>query len=100
MKKDRNSFFSGYGYGPVGGVNGMMPNQTVSASNQFYAGPAMNYQSDSSSMNNNMYSDIDSRLSKIERKLNRIESRLNKLEGDSSLNYDNEYSSNNNMYMV
>jgi len=45
MKKDRNSFFSGYGYGPVAnnmgmGMNNFVPNQAVSASNQFYAGPA------------------------------------------------------------
>ena len=43
MKKDRNSFFSGYGYGPVAnnmgmGMNNFVPNQAVSASNQFYAG--------------------------------------------------------------
>ena len=78
MKKDRNSFFSGYGYGQVGnmgmGMNNFVPNQAVSASNQFYAGPA--YQetgmNNMSSMNNNMYSDIDSRLSKVERRLNRV----------------------------
>lgn len=99
MKKDRNSFFSGYGYGPINN-GGMIPNQTVSASNQFYAGPAMNYQDASSGMSNNMYSDIDSRLSKIERRISRIESRLNKLEGDSSMNYDSDYSSNSNMYIV
>ena len=105
MKKDRNSFFSGYGYGPVGnmGMNNFVPNQAVSASNQFYAGPA--YQdtgmNNMSSMNNNMYSDIDSRLSKVERRLNRVEARLNKLEGESSLNYGTDYnSSNNDMYMV
>lgn len=113
MKKDRNSFFSGYGYGPVGnmgmGMNNFVPNQAVSASNQFYAGPAyqdtgmnnMSGMNNMTSMNNNMYSDIDSRLSKVERRLNRIEARLNKLEGDSSLNYGTDYnSSNNDMYMV
>ena len=108
MKKDRNSFFSGYGYGPVGnmgmGMNNFVPNQAVSASNQFYAGPAyqdtgMNSMNNMTSMNNNMYSDIDSRLSKVERRLNRVEARL--LEGDSSLNYGTDYnSSNNDMYMV
>ena len=79
MKKDRNSFFSGYGYGPVAnnmgmGMNNFVPNQAVSASNQFYAGPA--YQdigmNNMSGMNNNMYTDIDSRLSKVERRLNQI----------------------------
>ena len=74
MKKDRNSFFSGYGYGPVAnnmgmGMNNFVPNQAVSASNQFYAGPA--YQdigmNNMSGMNNNMYTDIDSRLSKVSR---------------------------------
>ena len=100
MKKDRNSFFSGYGYGPISNQNAMpYPNQTVAASNQFYAGPA--YQDTSmANMNNNMYSDIDSRISKIERRLNRVEARLNKLEGDTSLNYTDDYNSSNNMYMV
>lgn len=97
MKKDRNSFFSGYGYGPIGNVPNMIPNQTVSASNQFYAGPA--YQEQTPNMNNNMYTDIDSRISKLERRIGRIEARLNKLEGDSSLNYTDDYSTNN-MYMV
>lgn len=101
MKKDRDSFFSGYGYGPVGNMPSMIPNQTVSASNQFYAGPAYQDSPMNQGMNNNMYTDIDSRLSKIERRLNRIEARLNNLEGDSSLNYGDNYSnSNNNMYMV
>ena len=95
MKKDRYSFFSGYGYGPINSGVGMMPNQTVSASNQFYAGPA--YQD--TSMNNNMYTDIDSRLSKLERRVSRVEARLNNLEGDGSMNYGDGYSSNN-MYMV
>ena len=108
MKKDRNSFFSGYGYGPIAnnmgmGMNNFVPNQAVSASNQFYAGPAYqdNGMNNTSGMNNNMYTDIDSRLSKVERRLSRIEARLNKLEGDSSLNYGTDYnSSTNDMYMV
>ena len=52
-------------------------------------------------MNNNMYSDIDSRLSKIERRISRLEARVNHLDGDNSSNItyeDNSYSSN--MYMV
>lgn len=101
MKKDRDSFFSGYGYGPMNNYPAGMPipNGTVAASNQFYAGPA--YQDTSvPNMNNNMYSDIDSRISKIERRLNRVEARLNKLEGDTSLNYTDDYNSSNNMYMV
>lgn len=107
MKKDRNSFFSEYGYNQVntGFPNMNMgmpyPNQAVASNSSFYAGPLVNNNEQSMQGNNNMYSDIDSRLSKIERRLNRLESRVNNLEGDGSINYDNNNSSNNsNMYMV
>lgn len=104
MKKDRNVFFSEYGYNANMTMPNNMPNQnmmgnTISANSNFYSGPAnpnMN-----SNMNNNMYSDIDSRLSKIERRISRLEARVNHLEGDNSSNItyeDNNYSSN--MYMV
>lgn len=99
MKKDRNEFFSSYGYNSNMMVpnipNGNMFGNTVSANSNFYSGPA------NPNMNNNMYSDIDSRLSKIERRISRLENRVNHLEGDNSNNItyeDNNYSSN--MYMV
>ena len=99
MKKDRNSFFSEYG---MSGYNSgmpnmnMMPNQAFSANSSFYSGPGF------ANMNNNMYSDIDSRLSKIERQLNRLETRVSRLEGDNNTNInidDIQYNSNP-MYMV
>ena len=100
MKKDRNAFFSEYDYNTNMMVPGNIPNQnmmgnTISANSNFYSGPA------NPNMNNNMYSDIDSRLSKIERRISRLEARVNHLEGDNSSNItyeDNSYSSN--MYMV
>ena len=99
MKKDRNAFFQEYGmsgYGNIPNPNMMAPNQTFSANSSFYSGPGYN-----PNMNNNMYSDIDSRLSKIERQLNRLETRISRLEGDNSptnINID-EYNSNP-IYMV
>ena len=100
MKKDRNSFFQEYGMNGYNNMmpNMMMPNQAFSANSSFYSGPGMNY---NPNMNNNMYSDIDSRLSKIERQLNRLETRISHLEGDNpntNINID-EYNSNP-MYMV
>jgi len=103
MKKDRNSFFQEYGMsGYNNGMPNMMmgfPNQSFSANSSFYAGAGMN-----PNMNNNMYSDIDSRLSKIERQLNRLETRVSRLEGDYSNNSSttniDEVNYNSNMYMV
>lgn len=92
MKKDRNSFFSEYSAFNNMQPNIMMPNQIASANSNFYVGPANN-------LNNNMYSDIDTRLSKLERQLNRLENRVSILEGDSNSNDDYNYS-NNSMYMV
>ena len=99
MKKDRNSFFEGYGYGfeQSGMPNMPIPNQAFSANSNFYAGPV------NPNMNNNMYSDIDSRLSKIERQLNRLETRISRLEGDYSNNNTtniDDVNYNSNMYMV
>ena len=53
MKKDRNAFFSEYGYNTNMMVPGNMPNQnmmgnTISANSNFYSGPA------NPNMNNNM----------------------------------------------
>ncbi len=111
MKKDRDSFFSGYGYGTApqgmspglgmpmqGGMQGM-PMQGgphhVAANSNFYAGPGMEHQ-------HMMPTDIDSRLSKMERKINRLEMRVNKLEGDTtSMPFtENDYNYSNSMYMV
>lgn len=104
MKKDRNTFFSEYGFNQTTNMMptmpnqnmmpnaSMMPNQTFAANSSLYAGPAVN-------MNQNMYSDIDARLAKIERELNRLENRISRLEGDyKSQPDDMNYS--NSLYMV
>ncbi len=104
MKKDRNSFFSEYGFnqssGYIPNMNmnqmGIMPNQTVSANSQFYAGSSLN---NNSYMNQNMYSDIDARMAKIEREINRLEHRVTRLEEGSKSSSD-EVNYNTNMYMV
>lgn len=99
MKKDRNTFFSEYGFNQASSFapnnNMMMPNNTVSASNSFYAGPIPNQP-----MNNNMYSDIDSRISKLEREIHRLDTRISRLEGDSKTNFDDVNYQNSSMYMV
>ena len=48
MKKDRNAFFSEYGYNTNMMVPGNMPNQnmmgnTISANSNFYSGPAIQH---------------------------------------------------------
>ncbi len=104
MKKDRNSFFSEYGYnqstGYIPNMNNqnmnMLPNQTIAANSNFYVGPTPNYSNNS---NVNMYSDIDARMAKIERELNRLETRVSRLEGDSKNTID-ELNLGSNMYMV
>lgn len=95
MKKNRNSFFSEYGYNSMNNNNMMVPNQGMAANSQFYAGPMPN------NMNTNMYSDIDSRLSKIEREINRLDVRVSRLEGTKEVPTTiDEQSYSNSMYMV
>ena len=101
MKRDRNSFFEGYGmstFEPNPNMFMGMPNQ-FSANSSFSAGPNMY----NPNMSNNMYSDIDARLSKIERNLNRLENRISRLEGDNNhtnINIDDGTYNANPMYMV
>ncbi|MDD2238666.1 MAG: hypothetical protein PHH51_02125 [Bacilli bacterium] len=111
MKKDRNTFFSGYGYNSMNPGMGQMgpsliPNQ-VAANTNFYAGPAVGGNVMPGSMvpqTSIMPSDIDSRLSKLERHVNRLEMRINKIEGDTGQtpgNYpESDYNYANSMYMV
>ncbi len=108
MKKDRNTFFSGYGYNamnPGMGPN-LIPNQ-VAANSNFYAGPAAQGNIMPGAMmppTGGIPSDIDARLSKLERQINRLEMRINKIEGDTGGmpgGYpDNDYNYSNSMYMV
>lgn len=101
MKKDRNSFFSEYGYNQSSGFipnqnMNMLPNQTVAANSNFYIGPTPNY---GNNVSTNMYSDIDARMAKIERELNRLETRVSRLEGDNKSTID-DINISSNMYMV
>lgn len=101
MKKDRNTFFSEYGFNQSTNmfpnqnmIPNMMPNQTFAANSSMYSGPTPNI-----NMNQNMYSDIDSRLAKIERELNRLETRVSRLEGENKSNID-DINYSNSLYMV
>lgn len=95
MKKDRNSFFSQYGYS--GYSNNMMPQ-----------GMPNNYQNPYPYGNNNSnYEiDLDSKINRIERELNRLDERITRLESTiqtmeakpSTTNTD--YNFANSMYMV
>lgn len=119
MKKDRNAFFSGYGYntGMNPGMNpqmapGFIPNQQIAANSNFYAGPATSGNimpapggmMPGGMMPGGVPSDIDSRLSKLERQINRLEMRINKIEGETGGvpgGYpENDYNYSNSMYMV
>lgn len=111
MKKERNSFFSEYGFN---GYNtnqqammptqnympnqNMIPNQNMvnTASSSFYAA---SYPNTNTNMNSN-YNDLDARISKLERQVNRLENRINELEGNKDLNSKTDYNYSNNMYMV
>ncbi len=87
MKKDRNSFFSQYGYSAMN--TNMFPNNPNMNMNQI-------------PMDNT--SELDSRLSKLEREFQRLDYRVSKLEGlntNSSTNItSNDYNFANSMYMV
>lgn len=87
MKKDRNSFFSQYGYSAMN--TNMFPNNQNMNMNQFPVA-------------DNNY-EIDSRISKLEREIQRLDYRLSKLEGTSTntTNVNNtDYNFANSMYMV
>ncbi len=92
MKKDRDSFFAGYGYASM--PQGMQPHQQMMPAPNHHAAPQQHP----------MASEIDARLSKIERKINRLEMRVNKLEGESTNTHvpynDNEFNYSSSMYMV
>ncbi len=88
MKKDRNSFFSQYGYSAMN--TNMFPNNQ----NMNMAGMPL--------MDNT--SELDSRISKLEREIQRLDYRLSKLEGNltstsTSIN-NTDYNFANSMYMV
>ena len=111
MKKNRNAFFTesnmqASGFIPQPNMNmnmqpNYMPYNAASQSSSFYSGPAAMYQQTSNQ--NNLSTELDSRLSRIERQLNRLESRINKLENTSNITYnieDTDINPNSNMYMI
>lgn len=91
MKKDRNSFFSQYGYSAFNAPNIGMPNNT-------------NFNGFTPDISN---SELESRVSKLEREIQRLEYRINNLESQypagntpqTSIS-STDYNFNNSMYMV
>lgn len=112
MKKDRNAFFqnqssSSYFY-PTGqpmnntlpGMNNNMYPMATESSSNFYQGPVMTPVMPSQ---DNYSQELESRLAKIERSIKLLDTRVSKLESESvSTNtiLENEYTNNNNMYMI
>ena len=85
MKKDRNSFFSQYGYSAF---NAPMPQQSQNMNNFTGYDPT---------------TDLESRISKLEREIQRLDYRLSKLEGSTPTNTsinNTDYNFTNSMYMV
>jgi len=91
MKKDRNAFFSEYGF-----ASGMNPNMGMPGGNMQYPYPGGH------PGGMPMPTDVDARISKIERQLNRLETRISKLEGDTGAApmMENDFNFNNSMYMI
>lgn len=92
MKKDRNSFFSQYGYSSFNG-NNMMPQNMNMPPQQ----PMMNMPQNQSYID----SDLESRVSKLERENKVLESRISKLENSlPKVTNNTDYNFANSMYMV
>lgn len=109
MKKDRNAFFqnqsaSSYFYPTTPNMGGMMPNMggaypmATESSSNFYQGPIMQQPN----VGADYSSELESRLAKIERQISRLDSRVTKLESETltSSSGSNDYTTNNNMYML
>jgi len=92
MKKDRNAFFSEYGF-----ASGMNPNMGMQQ-----GGPMPSGFPGSPPGGMPMPTDVDARISKLERQLNRLDTRISKLEGDSGVApmIENDFNFNNSMYMI
>lgn len=88
MKKDRNSFFSQYGYSAFNAPAPMATPTNQNMSNFTGYDPS---------------SELDARISKLEREIQRLDYRLSKLEGttNASTNINStDYNFTNSMYMV
>jgi len=110
MKKDRNAFFSEYGFNNPGGTpNMMMPgggHHSIHHSSGHLAHHSVHHSGahhpgNEGHHNMPMPTDIDSRISKLERAINRLETRISKLENDGHTPFtEHDGHSNHSMYMV
>ena len=95
MKKDRNSFFSQYGYSSYAN-NFMQPNMNMQPNMSMQQMPISN-----NPYNQNIESDLESRISKLERENKILESRISKLESSMpKITNNTDYNFANSMYMV
>ena len=95
MKKDRNHFFffSNYQMSSFGqNIMPNMPTPFMNPNNNLYQSTNFQQPIDSSYIDS-----FNNRISKIERDIQRLDARLNKLE---STTINNNFDSDNNMYMV
>lgn len=91
MKKDRNSFFSQYGYSSFN-TNNMMPGN-MNMPMQPYMNVPQNQ--------NYVESDLESRISKLERENKVLEARISNLENNiPKITNNTDYNFANSMYMV
>ena len=117
MKKDRNTFFSEYGFNGNNGQPNM--NAVNPQSNMMMPGGDPRFLQNLPGFGGNqshgthphhghdaghqmpMPTDIDARIAKLERAMNRLETRVSKLEGDGHISHsDHDSHFNNSMYMV
>ena len=104
MKKDRNTFFSEYGFNNPGGAPNMMMPGGMSGHPGMHHNPGHHGEHHGhESHHMPMPTDIDSRISKLERAINRLETRISKLENDGHGHHshsDHDSGFSHSMYMV
>lgn len=88
MKKERDSFFSSYGYTGYNQQPNMNP--YINNMNNYPFGQNIDYQNQ----------DIFSRINNLENKIRELETRLNKIENMSKIENNTDYNFANSMYMV
>ena len=110
MKKDRNAFFSEYGFNNMN--QHQHPNMMMPGGNMHNPGamhnvsgmhgtPDQHHHGGNGPHHTPMPTDVDSRIAKLERAINRLETRVSKLEGDGhGPHHEHEAHFNNSMYMV
>ena len=94
MKKDRNSFFQSSNFNMSASSSQMPPNFFPNISQDFYQKqPNIPFYVENTNINMN---EIETRIARIER----LEARLDKLEGSTTPYINENYSNNNDMYIV